>query len=502
MKQKVKTEIRVLAIAILGALALACGGGGEGGSVSSAASEGPITGFGSVIMNGVRWNTDQATFEMDGRLVSQSDLSVGMVVRVEGRRSSNGGADADRVIFESRLRGPIRQIDDLGPNVRVLHVFGVRALVSRAGTVFEGVDLDGLMTDTVVELSGLTNGDGDLEVMHLRARGLPVVGRTEVRTFGRVAGLAGGSFMLSTTEVLFDGDTVIDDFGPEGLRDGLDVRVEGILLANDTIDAAEIEAPRGRGDDDFDEFEIQGVVSDFVSISDFRVAGRQVDASSALLIPDDPDLLRDGVRVEVEGRFDSDGVLIVEKLKFRSNRVRIHAEVASDLDIDSASGRLWLLEIPIRIDSMTRIRDQRDDVDGFDLRDISAGDFLEIRGIVGSDGIVTATRLERDDRDDIRLRGPVDRIDSSSHEFTILGVRIPTSSRTIFEDGQGGLLSEADFYDRIAPGSVVQAKDREDGNETNFDFANEVEIEEPDLEDGLVSDGSDDSDAPGDSTDD
>jgi hypothetical protein len=80
MKQKVKTEIRVLAIAILGALALACGGGGEGGSVSSAASEGPITGFGSVIMNGVRWNTDQATFEMDGRLVSQSDLSVGMVV--------------------------------------------------------------------------------------------------------------------------------------------------------------------------------------------------------------------------------------------------------------------------------------------------------------------------------------------------------------------------------------------------------------------------------------
>jgi hypothetical protein len=483
--QENRTDLRAVVFALLGAMLMACGGGGgaDGGSVSSAASEGPISGFGSVIMNGVRWNTDDASFEMNGQPASQSDLSVGMVVRIEGRRSGNGLATADHVIFESRLRGPIRQIDELGPDARALHVFGVRALVSLAGTVFDGVELEGLGVDTIVDVSGLTNGDGDLEVTHLRLRGVPIVGLTEVKHFGRVVGLSGGSFMLSTSEVLFDDDTVADDFEPAGLRDGVEVRVEGILLANDAIDATEIESPRGRGDDDFDEIEIQGITSDFVTLSDFRVAGRQIDASGAALIPDDPDLLKDGVRVEVEGRFDADGVLIAEKLKFRSNRVRIHAEVANDADVDAENGLVWLLGIPVQLDSNTRIRDKRDDDEGFALIEVTAGDFLEIRGIAGSDGVVTATQLEREDRHDIRLRGPVDRIDADLLEFTILGVRIPTSSRTFFEDGEGAILTRSEFFARVAPGTVVEAKDREDGDETEFDLADEVEIEEPELED-------------------
>jgi hypothetical protein len=117
--------------------------------------------------------------------------------------------------------------------------------------------------------------------------------------------------------------------------------------------------------------------------------------------------------------------------------------------------------------------------------------------VARSDGTVTATRLERERRDDVELRGPVDMIDADDRMFTILGVAIPTGGTTVFRDGRDRPLSESELYDRITSGSVVEARDRQDGDETDFDFADEGELEEPDLEDGdddSVDDSGDDFD--------
>lgn len=460
-------------------LALACGGGeGDSATGTTASSEGPITGFGSVIQNGERWDTDEAAFEIDGRQGTQADLDVGMVVRIEGRKRGDGTARADRVVFESRLRGPVRAIERLGPDTLALEIFGIRALVSRADTKFRDTDLDAITLGRMVELSGLVTPGLGLEVTHLRDRGRPVVGVSEVKLFGRVEGLAGGSFVLGTSEVRFDRDTRIDDFGPDGLRDGLLVRVAGLLLANDGVDASAIQSLR-RDRDDIDEVEIHGIVSDFVSLADFRVAGRRVDASGARLVPDDPDLLRDGVRVEVEGRFRRDRVLVADKLTFKSVRVRIHAAIGDDADVDPEANVIHLLGIPIDVDRLARRRDDRRDRDDLPLELLGAGDFLEVRGLARADGRVTATRLERREVDDVRLRGPVDMIEAEARRFTILGVLIETSSRTEFEGPEGLPIRPEAFFERIRPGIVVDAKDREDGDATDFDHADEVEIETP-----------------------
>lgn len=475
----------------LAVVQLACGGGGgssAGGSAEGArvASEGPISGFGSVIMNGVRWNTDSAVFEIDGQTGTQADLGIGMVVRVEGRRGQDGSAVAERVRFESRLRGPVRQIEELGPDNKALTIFGIRTLVSRADTRFRNVSFDTLAEDRVVEVSGFENAAGEIEATHLRDRGLPVIGSTEVKVAGTVSGLAGASFLIGTSQITFDGSTSIDDFGPQGLRDGLEVRVEGRLLANDGIAAREIESPRGRGGDDFDETEIQGIVTEYVSVASFKVAGQPVDASRARFEPNDPTLLRNGVRVEAEGRIDAAGVLVAEKIKFKSSQVRIHAEIADLADVDAVARTLVLVDIPIQVDPAAELRDKRDDVEGFELGDLAAGDFVELRGIARADGSVLATRLEREEADDLVLRGPVDLIDAPNRMFTILGVEIRTDAATQFETDGGGITTEAAFYAALTPGVVVQAKDEEDGDETVFDVADEVELEEP----RLVEDGS------------
>ncbi len=498
---------RALAFAVV-ALHLACsdGGagsdGGDGGQTAgTASSEGPITGFGSVIMNGVRWNTDAAAFEIDGRPGTQADLGIGMIVRVEGRRESDGSCTAERVRFESRLRGPVRGIEELGPDNKVLTIFGIRTLVSRAETRLRDVSFDTLAEDRIVEVSGFANAEGDIEVTHLRDRGLPAVGSSEVKVAGTISGLAGSSFLIGTSEVTFDGTTEIDDFGLQGLRDGLEVRVEGRLLANDGIAASEIESLRDHGDDDFDETEIHGIVTEFVSLAAFKVAGQPVDASRARFEPNDPTLLRDGIRVEAEGEIDAAGVLVAEKIKFKSSEVRIHAEVADSLDVDAVAGTLLLLDIPIHVDSATEIRDRRDDDEAFGLADVEAGDFLEVRGVARADGSVTATRLEREVGDDLRLRGPVDMIDAVGRMFTILGVTIQTDAGTEFETDDDIPTTEAAFYAALTPGIIVQADDDQDGDETVFDVADEVELQQPDLEDddsghgGGDDDDSDDDDS-------
>ena len=54
------------------------------------AAIGPIDGFGSVIVNGVRFDTDNAVIVVDGAAASLSDLEVGQVVVVVGTFDEDG----------------------------------------------------------------------------------------------------------------------------------------------------------------------------------------------------------------------------------------------------------------------------------------------------------------------------------------------------------------------------------------------------------------------------
>ena len=51
-------------------------------------SQGSISAFGSIFVNGVRWDLSTATIEVDGVVVS-GRLRVGMVVRVEAADAGN-----------------------------------------------------------------------------------------------------------------------------------------------------------------------------------------------------------------------------------------------------------------------------------------------------------------------------------------------------------------------------------------------------------------------------
>src|SRR5262250_2620470 len=118
------TRSRPLLFPLLLALSLSamlsgCSGGGGGGSstpsgttptssaTTSAAvvSTGPITGFGSVILNGIEFETTQAEIRVEDQAVREDDLRLGMRVTVEGVRDNNGVARATRVVFRKNVEG-------------------------------------------------------------------------------------------------------------------------------------------------------------------------------------------------------------------------------------------------------------------------------------------------------------------------------------------------------------------------------------------------------------
>ena len=96
---------------IVAAVVVACGGGGGAnfaGIDRLGVTNGTITGFGSVFVNGVEYSTTGATFSIDDAPGTQDQLQVGQQVTVQWSSNSTGGArQADAVIYDDSVEGPI-----------------------------------------------------------------------------------------------------------------------------------------------------------------------------------------------------------------------------------------------------------------------------------------------------------------------------------------------------------------------------------------------------------
>src|SRR5882762_3415460 len=150
-------------LAAAGALAVlvACGGGSTG-SMSQAGMQpvvtmGTITAFGSVYVNGVRYDVSRATLKKNDTTVAQTGLAVGEVALVRGREDTQTGqGEADSVDVEDSVVGPITTINPLtvvGETIRV-------TASSSFGPGITPADLTGLKMGDSVEVSGLPGTDG------------------------------------------------------------------------------------------------------------------------------------------------------------------------------------------------------------------------------------------------------------------------------------------------------------------------------------------------------
>src|SRR3569832_2749065 len=107
LREKLSTLVFVLPAGLA-----ACTGDGTqtagGGIGVTGVSQGPITGSGSIFVNGVEFDTSGATILRDGATVTQNDLRIGMVVTVDGSINGSSGTAAT-VTNAKELEGPNSQ---------------------------------------------------------------------------------------------------------------------------------------------------------------------------------------------------------------------------------------------------------------------------------------------------------------------------------------------------------------------------------------------------------
>jgi hypothetical protein len=310
--------LRGMAAAVLLWLA-ACGGGVETGGTGATGAyvEGPITGFGSIVVGGIRFDEGSAIVtDAEDRPFDRANLRLGMLVEVQSDRPVDDGsggrnAKATRVRLGGSLVGPLEALTPGGTFIRVLG----QVVRLTPATVFDGVPggLSGLRVDDVLEVHGFPSPDialSDLVATRVERRN-SVPAQFRVRGVARDVNTMGTPPTLRVGTALFDLRAGV----PAGLTNGSVVR-----LAVDTTQVngrwqVVLAAVESRRLDDRDEAEVEGLVTALDSATSFSVNGVPVDASVAAF-PDGPVSL--GERVEVEGRV-ANGVLVATEVELRSD---------------------------------------------------------------------------------------------------------------------------------------------------------------------------------------
>jgi Domain of unknown function (DUF5666) len=374
------------------ALLTACGGGSDSSSGSTdsatAYASGPITGFGSVIVNGVRFDDSSARITDDDDVaLNRDELRLGMMAEVQGAGVTSdslgrhGRALAIRIGNE--IVGPVSAVD---ATAKTLTALGQTVDVTDNTVFGERITggLAGIAVGTVIEVNGALN----VTTGHYTAT------RIDVRPNAPYFRLRGVIAALDTTAKTFKiGDALISYAGLSttdvfaSLANGLMVRVR---LQTTQVAGAWV-ATRIAGGvrkiENQDQAEIHGLITAFTSVTRFSVNGIVVDASNATF-PNGQAGVVLGARVEVEGKA-VDGVIVASKVKLEDERelhirgFELHGNITA---IDTTLKTFVLRGVSVNYATAVVYKDGTE-------ADLKVGAQVEVKGMLNLDGKTLAAVL-------------------------------------------------------------------------------------------------------------
>jgi hypothetical protein len=223
--------LRTFGCLIAASMLHACGGaevtgGGIGGSGYVA---GPIEELGSIVVQGIRFDIDDATVVVNGDAAESGELALGMYVGVYATFDEDGNTGtASRVEFEESVSGPIQFVS---ANRQRLVVLDQTVLLDDS-TRLSDITIDALRPGVVVTVSGSRDADNAV-VATLVARRAPAQG---CRVLGDVSDLDGSSFRLGDLDVDASGALIVGGALADGDSVGVladDCDGDGPLLARE-----------------------------------------------------------------------------------------------------------------------------------------------------------------------------------------------------------------------------------------------------------------------------
>jgi hypothetical protein len=436
-------------------------GGGIGGT---GVAIGSVSGHGSIVVNGVRFDTAGAGIYLEGGLVGTGDqaardlLPIGQEVVVRGDVADDVSGSATRVDAFNRVRGPLDVFEPYDALNARLVIMGQTVYVGPQ-TRWEEISMEETALQMVLEVSGPVDDTGVVHAGRVRWVAPYLLGDDRVMVKGPVQDLntLQRTFWINDLEI--DYSRVQEPMA--WMDNSHTVSVQGRLAA-DILIADAVDAFVTASFDAATDFILEGFVqaSDgpypwSVGEYDLRFDGQpEIDIAA-------------GIRILARGTLQ-DRVLWVDAVR-AATAVRLESNVAS---VDADTGVLTLdgmAPLAVRVPPLTRIIA----VGPPGTAEIQVGHHLSIYAHTIDDRSAAAATIlvipGLGVRDKFHLEGPVTSI--GTFQFDILGVAVDTeaSADIRFYDTDEEALTVGEFMAALHEGTLVRVTGRWDGDRVAYE---------------------------------
>jgi Domain of unknown function (DUF5666) len=448
---------KLLSIATFSIIALsigACGGGGGSGSASSTAVAtekefvaGTVTGFGSVIVEGVRYDDSAAKVQIEydpaaPKAAPVSDLKLGMQLIVQVAKAGV----ADTVVSGSEVLGPITSLATdgfvvAGQTVKI-------SIDAASPTVFDGVaNLAGLVINDRVEVHGSRDANNNIVATRIERKNPSDVVMT--RVVGTIAAINAtaktftvGGLLVSYSDAtkLLPANTTL-----ASLANGQIVAV--FSSASPTaagITAKTIAVKKGidsQNPVDADKAWVGGHVRDLnFAAKTFNLKGVAVDASAATFSNGTANDLANARKVRVTGVFQG-GVLKATDVKFAKAQGDALVELIGPVSSFVSNKSFLVRGVPVDA-SGTGVSF----VNGT-ASNLGDGVAIKLKGAVVND-VVIPSSIEFVTTDENKIRnfmGEVQGFVAGADTFKLMGVNMKLAATATFKNSDQTLSQKSEF---------------------------------------------------------
>ena len=294
MKNKL-SRASIALLLVFSVFACSQGGGetGTGYNGSPTTTQGVITGFGSVYVNGVHYLTGSASVLDDDQSTTVDFLKVGMVVTLQGDFDSNlSYGNATSIRYEKDIQGKVSNLTS-----NSFQVLGQTVTIN-ADTVFNSqlsttaITFASIKNDDIVEVSGYNDGTGNITATLIEVEDPAKPENTVQELKGWISGLivsssattfSLGSQSIDATSAKYNNMTTAD------LKNGLQVRVSaqtysGGVFKADSVSLIQDATTQAATNENV---EVKGVVTTNADSStgttQFSVNGKEFTVSDTVL---------------------------------------------------------------------------------------------------------------------------------------------------------------------------------------------------------------------------
>jgi len=284
------------------------GSGGTGVSTADATGVGSVDGAGSVIVNGLRYDTSTAVGTVQD---APNGLQLGMSVKVTGPVNADFTRGVARLVESAAdIRGPVASVNLADGSFAIL---GTTVTTDEATVWADAPGLSAIAAGQTLQVWGLPAAPGILRATRIEQR--PA---SSAILSGTVQNLnaSNGTFSLGGLVVDYGHAPPSGSLSGQPLAEGALVRVRGDLAPGGRLVATQVQwwYPLPTANAATSQF--AGIVTEFAGLGSLRVLGFPVDASAAQISGGPAGAIGNGVKVVVGGVV-SDGVLRATKLKIR-----------------------------------------------------------------------------------------------------------------------------------------------------------------------------------------